>query len=152
MIEWSIWADIATVLTSISLIGAIISLARETRTQNLQSFFYLHGYLSQDEFSKARKAIRTEQFCKLYSSWTEEDKMNANKVCASYDQTGIFLSMGILDKKTMQEFLSSSWGDSIIDQYESLAPFLDDNQTPTQTGREFFRHFAWLYNEAKKYH
>lgn len=144
--------QIASVVTMISVVAAIISLKRDIRTQNLQSFFYLHGYLSQEEFSIARKKVRTELFHKPYSEWTPEDKSYANRVCASYDQTGILISIGALDENTKEQFLSSSWGNSIIDQYESLKPFLDDNQTPHQTGREFFKHFTMLYQETLQYH
>lgn len=147
---WEIAADVATVITSISLIIAIIQLIREKGNENTESFFYLHKYLSQEQFSTARKRIRTELFKKAYSEWTEDDKEQANRVCASYDQAGILLN-SVVNPKTAKGFLSSSWGQSIIDQYESLTPFLDDKQTPTLTGKQFFRHFTWLYHQAKKY-
>lgn len=150
--DWALIANIATVITSISLVAAIIQLISETKAQNLQSFFYLHKYLSQDSLGFARKVVRTKLCNSPYEQWGEEEKEFANRVCASYDQTGILISIGILSKKTKVGFLLSSWGRSIVDQYESLKPFLDDKQTPNQTGREFFWHFAWLYKEAKKYH
>jgi hypothetical protein len=149
--DWAFIADIAAIITTVSLVIAVAQLIRSMKTQDLQSFFYIHNYLSQDEFSNARKKIRTELFCTVYSCWGDEEKKSANRVCASYDQAGLLISIGVLNKKTKREFLSSSWGRSIIDQYESLKPFLDDYQTPTQTGREFFKHFTWLYNEALKY-
>lgn len=141
----SLATQAATVIALISLIAAILSLKRDIRSQNLQSFFYLHRYLSQEEFSIARKKVRTDLSHKPYEQWNEEDKLCANRVCASYDQTGILIAIGALDENTCEQFLSSSWGNSIIDQYEALKPFLDDNQTPHQTGREFFKHFTKLY-------
>lgn len=75
---------------------------------------------------------------------------SANRVCASYDQAGIMLGAGLLNKKTKREFLRSSWGQSIIDQYNVLQPFLKDMQTPTMTGHDFFKHFVWLYEETKR--
>ena len=144
--NWEIAANIAEVLTSISLLATMIQLIREMRTQSWESFFYVHEYLSQDQFGEARKKVRTELYKKEYTEWTEEDKMAANRVCASYDQAGILLSQGLLNKRTRSGFLGSSWGRSIIDQYESLTPFLDDMQTPTQTGREFFHHFGGRLN------
>lgn len=129
----------------------MIQLAREVKSQNLQSFFYLHEYLSSDNFGQARKEVRTTM-CKIpYSQWSDEQKTLANKVCASYDQAGILLGVGALDKRTRVFFLSSSWGQSVIDQYETLEPYLNDFQTPTMKGLEFFKHFTWLYNEACKY-
>ncbi len=148
---WEIAANIAEVVTSISLVVAIIQLIREKGNENTSAFFYLHQYLSQEQFSIARKKVRTELFKKDYTTWTEEDREQANRVCASYDQAGILISGGVINPKTARGFLSSSWGRSIIDQYECLHAFLDDKQTPSQTGKEFFHHFTWLYLQAKKY-
>ena len=149
--RWEIAADVATIVTSISLIVAIVQLIREKGNENTASFFYLHKYLSQEQFSIARKKVRTELFKKPYHEWTDQDKEEANRVCASYDQAGILISAGVVNGKTAKGFLSSSWGRSIVDQYECLADFLNDKQTPSQTGKEFFHHFTWLYNQAKKY-
>lgn len=57
----------------------------------------------------------------------------ANRVCASYGQAGILISGKVINPKTAREFLNSSWGISIIDQYECLGNFLNDYQTQTQT-------------------
>lgn len=148
----SILAQFATVLTGASIFFAMLQLSREFRVHNLQSLFYLHQYLSQIELGRSRKRVRTELFDKPYVHWSDEDKQAANSVCASYDQAGILLSAGILDNKTCRSFLSSSWGESICDQYEALKPFLDDKQTPSKIGREFFNHFSWLYRAASTYH
>ena len=148
---WEIAANIATIVTSISLIFTVVQLIREKGDENTASFFYLHKYLSQEQFSAARKKVRTELYKKDYAEWTEEDREQANRVCASYDQAGILISARVINARTVKGFLSSSWGRSIVDQYEGLTPFLEDLQTPTQKGKEFFQHFTWLYHEAKKY-
>lgn len=145
---WQLIANIATALTSVGLIIAVVQLIKESRVENAQSFFYLHGYLVQEEFSHARATVRTRLYKMPIEDWSKSDKEEANRVCASYDQTGIFLMMGILDRKTKKRFLQSSWGQSIIDQYEGLEQFLNQQQTPTKTGRDFFEHFTWLYHEA----
>jgi len=150
--DWTAISGIATSVTSLGVIITLVQLTRETRVQNTQSFFYLHGYLSQQDFSTARKHVRTDLTHKEYSLWDEADKQMANMVCASYDQTGILIELGILDKSTETGFLRSSWGESIVDQFEVLRPFLNDMQTPHQTGREFFHHFTELYTMAKPYH
>jgi hypothetical protein len=48
--------------------------------------------------------------------------------------------------------MSSSWGESICDQFEALQDYLADKQTPTRTGAEFFKHFTALYDEAHVHH
>jgi hypothetical protein len=149
--DWELLANVTEIVASLSLIAVVIQLIRDKRTQNLEAFFYLHGYLAQDELSVARKKVRTELNYKDYADWTDEDRAFANKVCASYDQTGMLMEMKVIDKKTGEAFLHSSWGQSIVDQYEALLPFLGEKQTPILTGKEFFKHFTILYEKAKKY-
>jgi hypothetical protein len=95
--------------------------------------------------------VRTELCKKPYADWTDDDKQAANDVCASYDQAAILLAARVLDSGSEKHFLRSSWGKSICHQYELLKDFLDDRQTPTETGREFFRHFGELYAKARRY-
>jgi uncharacterized protein with von Willebrand factor type A (vWA) domain len=141
--------SIIDVITSMTVFIAVVQLIRQIKTENAQSFFYMHQYLSQEEFSTARKFVRSTLYKIPYSAWTEEHKDYANKVCSSYDQAGILLKTGAISKKNIALFLSSSWGQSIIDQYESLTAYLDDKQTPNKTGREFFVHFTELYEKVK---
>jgi hypothetical protein len=145
-------AQVTTIVASLGLIIAIVSLAREIRTQNLQSLFYLHQYLAQDEFSEARRLVRTHLFSRPYEKWSEGDRAQASKVCASYDQAGILIEAGILASDARDLFLRSSWGESICDQYEALGGFLSSRQTPKKTGAEFFHHFTSLYQRASAYH
>jgi hypothetical protein len=147
----SVIADIATTLASISVLVALLSLKQEAKNARVQAFFYLHGFLATDTLNASRKHIRTTLAHVPYEEWDEKAKSDANNVCASYDQAGILLSTKALDNNTKKRFLESSWGVSIIDQYRLLSDFLDDNQTPYATGREFFEHFKWLNNEAEKY-
>ena len=144
-------AQLATVVTSISILIALVQLIREMRAQNMKSFFYLHEYLSQSEFGDSRREVRTRLYRLPYEQWTEEDKAHANTVCASYDQAGILIKAGVINNRTKAAFLKSSWGQSIIDQYEALGEYLAAQQTPTQTGYEFFVHFGELYKEVKAY-
>ena len=147
---WELVANIATSVTSVTLVLAIVQLIREARVQHTQSFIYLHSYLAQQEFSLARKHVRTELLTKPYETWSADDLCAANTVCASYDQMGILITLGVLDRRTRRGVLASSWGKSILDQYEVLEPFLSSLQTPHQTGREFFRHFGELVEEARR--
>lgn len=145
-------ADLGSAIGGIGLLIAVVALVKQLRAQNLQSLFYLHQYLAQDAFSAARQRVRTRLHAVAYGDWTDDDKAAANKVCSSYDQAGLLIGAGVLAKDTRKVFLSSSWGESVCDQYESLEPFLDAQQTPTRTGREFFAHFTALYTEASQFH
>lgn len=152
-LQWiQIGAQIATIITSLSVMIVFLRFVNDLKNQRLQSLIYLHQYLSQDDFSIARRAIRTDLYRKQYSDWTDEDKSFANRVCSSYDQAGIMITGGIIDYNTAKVLLKSSWGESICDQYEALKDYLDDKQTPTRTGREFFRHFGDLYEMTCPFH
>lgn len=140
--------DIASIFSSLAVLVAVIQLIRESKGEKLSNFLYLHEYLSQNDLMCARSKVRNELFKKDYQQWSENDKQCANLVCSSYDQTGILIDSGIIDKNIINKFLSSSWGQSIIDQYEALAPFLNDLQTTSQTGKDFFAHFTLLYDRT----
>lgn len=139
-------------ISALAIVVAVAQLTREVRASSVQSLFYLHQYLAQDTFSHARKVVRTQLCNKPYKDWTNDDRDAANRVCASYDQAGLLMGAGIIPKRVKKLFLASSWGNSICDQFETLFPFLDDQQTPTLSGRQFFRHFSWLYEEASAIH
>ena len=147
-----IGAELASIVGGFSVLFLALSLFA-VRYQNMQSFIYLHTYLSQDQFSTARQKIRTELCKKPYDAWNDQDIANANRVCASYDQAGIFVTRGILNHHYQKIFLRSSWGESVRDQYEALKPYLDNSRSPTdRSGMEFFKHFAELYKRCCKYH
>lgn len=136
------FAELGSALAGFSVFFAVWQLTKEMRGQNLQSLFYLHEYLAQEAFSSARRLVRTELYARPYAEWVQSDRAAANDVCASYDQAGLLLSAGILRHDTRRLFMSSSWGESICDQFEALHEYLGDQQTPTHTGSEFFRHFT----------
>jgi hypothetical protein len=149
--DWILLANVGTTLAGFSVVFVVIQLAKDTKSQNVQSFFYLHSFLTQSHFNAARKKVRTELYAKPYQEWDKDSDCDAaNSVCQCYTEAGVLINSGAIDKKTILMFYNSYWGDSIIHQYEVLSPFLDDSQTPELTGREFFSHFTWLYDEVKK--
>lgn len=152
MNTFEIISAIANIATSVGLIITIIVFITQIKQSNTDTFLYVHQYLSQSEFSEARKYIRTQLTNLPYAHWEETDKNNANIVCSSYDQAGILITSNIISKKYRKIFLKSSWGESIVHQYEKLSPYLDNEQAPGLTGREFFVHFKTLYEQAKIYH
>jgi hypothetical protein len=144
-------SQISQIVTATALVLGVLQLRKEYIGQNNNSLVYLHNYLSKDQFIEARHEIKVNLRFKDYDEWTDEDRSMANLICSSYDQAGILLAFGIVNAKTKRKLLASSWGVSICDQYECLAHYLEAKQTPSQNGKEFFKHFVALYNEAKKY-
>ncbi|MFT3714643.1 MAG: hypothetical protein QM774_01465 [Gordonia sp. (in: high G+C Gram-positive bacteria)] len=107
-------AQISTALGGFSIMIAMFALLKERRTENLANLFYLHQYLAQEEFSAARRRVRTSMYSKPYDEWSTDDLIAANRVCTCYDQAGLLLGVGAVNKKTVQQFLSTSWGESIL--------------------------------------
>lgn len=142
-------AHAGAILSGIGVIFVGLALIWQRRSVRHQSLLHLHQYLAQDAFSASRHRVRTELYQKPYGNWNDRDKDDANSVCASYDQAGLLISNGTIDKKTTNSLLESSWGESVCDQYEALTPFLSDYQTPNKTGYEFFFHFTGLYKKAR---
>jgi hypothetical protein len=116
--------------------------ARETMMS--QTLVNLMGYLNDESRSEARQILRLELSTKPYSTWTAEDKRVARVVCASYDLVGTYVRSGLVDTS----LLFTSWGSAILSAHEWLRPFLDDSQTPEETGRHYWHNFEWL-SEAR---
>ncbi|SOD94610.1 hypothetical protein SAMN05421508_10454 [Caenispirillum bisanense] len=142
---WSTVADFATALTLLATAGVLIGLVNTLRDQRRQALLYLHGYLARDELSAAREAVRCRLSTIPYAAWTDDDKLHASRVCASYDQAGFLMETKVIAPAQAELLLRSSWGESVCDQYEALEGFLDARQTPSKTGRAFFVHFGRLY-------
>lgn len=122
----------------------------ETAMGEAGGFLYLHRYLSRPEHGQARQHVRTQLPGKLFADWSPTDSASASVVAASYDQAQILIRSGAITGPQREFFLSSSWGESICHQYETLDRFLAHRQTPTATGKAFFRHFAELYEDAAR--
>ena len=144
--------QIATLMTALATPITVLVMATQLylnrKDEQVSRLYYLHNYLVGSQFGHARYHVRHELVNKPYEDWSPEDHAQANLVCGSYDQAGILFSLGLVSPKLRRSFLSSSWGESVCDQYEILGPFLKDQQTPCKTGEEFFEHFRRLHDEA----
>lgn len=149
-----ILADIAIILTGVGVIIVAFGVWNEYKVGRNHSLFYFHKYISREEFSFARRHVREKLAAKAYPEWSDEDKAEANRVCTCYDQAGIFIQDRIIDRRSAETLLRSSWGESICHQCEALVRYLDDRRVGVsdERGVEFFRHFVYLYDEARKYH
>jgi hypothetical protein len=142
----------ATVVLAIGVWFAWKTLGIQEDQKYAEGLFHMHQILMTPDFVKARRYMRTNRQRlreKKVEDWCSEDLQNADLVCASYDQAGVLTKAGLLSKKNRDEFFGSSWGDSIVDQYEGLAPYLDAEAAGGQPYRAFFRHFGELYATSK---
>lgn len=149
------WATVGAVIVSICALVVTFRLAR--RQSQLTAFSNLHHYLSREDLQKARMVFRSGKRPQIYAEWDDQLKDAANRIAGSYDQAGLILSVNsMIGKSERQLLLKSSWGDSILDQFEALWPFLEQDQRSGRvcpegrSGFAFFRHFQDLYFFARR--
>lgn len=128
-----------------------------SRSENSKILLYLHEYLSRNEYRDARRHIKFSMLgndgeIKHWLDWTNVDKKFAYEVCSCYDQAGFLLLSDLVDDKTRQFFLRSSWGESIKEQYKNLSLYLQTAQSETDGGppSKFFKHFVELHERAQR--
>ena len=158
--DWKEIRDVAAVLAALfTVVLVAVQIRNSVHEKRMQGLLYLHEYLSREEFSTARREVRSRLKDIPYEVWSKDEKNceYANRVCVSYDQAGILVLNEIIHRPKADQFFSSSWGDSVIHQYRILEEYLSHQKVPNSdssagddeaTGREFFRHFAELYEHV----
>jgi len=150
----------------VSVIGAIVSglaarrtkahMRAERRTWEAQRVIYLHGFLTAPHYADARRRLRSLNGD--IKNWVpaEHDK-DMDVVSTGYDQAGFMLLdndyVAEADRKTL---LGSSWGQSIVDQYELIRKREEvlektsdaSGRANLRTTQNFFKHFTKLYQET----
>jgi hypothetical protein len=127
----------------------------EKRSWGVQRFTYLHEFLSDERYAKARYRLRkARKNGETYNPNEHDDPMDT--VCACYDQAGlILLDADYIEDFDRSKFLKSSWGNSIIEQYEIIRQFEIEREAanggnapnPYST-QDFFEHFRNLYDKT----
>lgn len=134
---------------TIGVIIAAVTLYKHWRVAQIQNFFYLHNLLSRQEYAAARRKMReygkSPRFRKD-KTFPKSLKESADLVCASYDQAGILIEAGLLSSRDRRKFYESSWGQSIVEQFEWLRLYLNE---PGKDRIEFFRHFVALSGKVR---
>ena len=167
--DWGLFANVATVISSISVLFAIFSLVHEMKQQRWQKYIYLDERLATDLLNDARVTVREGKptldaegnivvdengqpvftgclVDKPLVDWSAEDRLRANLICDSYSSVGLMLRSGFLDNRLKDFFLSQeAWGRSIIIQYHILEDFSKD----LKKSESLYPSFEWLYREAK---
>lgn len=64
----------AAILTGLSVVIVVLQFTKSVRVQNLQAFFYLHQYLSSNDFGEARHLVRKILYKTDYLNWTVNEK------------------------------------------------------------------------------
>ena len=145
-------AQASSVLASATIIFAIFAYRREIRGQNLAGLFYLHQYLSRDQFADARRVSLTRLAHVPFEEWTDDDREAAYRLCLSYEEAALLLGGEVLNDRGRQLMLASYWGRSICTHHAILKDYLASKVTPSLTGAEYFPNFITLHEVAKAFH
>lgn len=105
-----------------------------------QNFLALAKFLQSEDVRDARRVVLQELKGRDYSSWTDDEKSAAGKVCSSYVVAALVLQSGLVDD---QPFIQT-WGPSIRLCHQILEPFVKDLQQPTMSGPTYWAAFDQL--------
>src|SRR5262249_31168440 len=108
-------AKIATVIAACGVLIALRQLHAQRTASRTQNMIALVQFLSQKEFSTARRVVRLELSKKTnYDQWTDDDKASAALVCGSFDSAGMLIKLGFA---RLEDFLYS-WRESVHHLYD----------------------------------
>jgi hypothetical protein len=139
-------ANIGQVIGSLAIVLLLYQLRATKRAEIGRNSIELLKYLQQEQIQSARRQVITRLRGKPLDQLNDEDSAAAGTVCASYDQAGVLIKRGIVDK-TM--FLHT-WGASIVVTRFILSSFIE--QRRQEMGATYYEHFDWLRDQAQKYH
>lgn len=115
-------------------------------TAKAQSGLALVDFLQEPEVREARHTVRAVLSTKPMKHWSIEEKAHASRVTANYDVAGALVKAGLAPI----ELIAANWGPSIIHCYETLEPWIQENQTRPGSQVSYWSNFNWLYQQAKK--
>jgi hypothetical protein len=104
------------------------------RTQNLMELF---TFMHQSEYRDARNVVRSPKF-------DGSDKASVYKVCSHFDFAGVVVRADLVDA----HLFLSYWGDTLRVFNAALGDFLSQEQAKGLTGRQMWKDFAWLLDQA----
>jgi len=119
----------------------------ETRRSTYAVAFKAVYDILQDEGKRTdRRLVLSDLAKKPYASWTPQDKLSAERVCASYDCAGIMCR-----NRLLPVFLvADGWGASLRGCWKTLLPLVNDYRL-ARNAKEYWDDFEWLARQAERY-
>ncbi len=108
------------------------------QTRRTENLLVLFQYLHQAEFRDARNVLRDPKV-------REVNDPAAKKVSSSFDFAGLFVRADLVDNDIFFWY----WGDALRNLGDVLESFLETEQLKDLTGRQYWKDFAWLIEQAK---
>ena len=153
--NWNEVLAVVQVLTSVAIVctflvylGQLFAMRKQlavaqssSRNQNLLT---LIAFLQNPDLVRARGVLfQLLDDSKPLSEWTTEERWQAERVCASYDVTGIVLREG---DAVSNDAIAGNWRYSIQRAHAATADMMDLYQA--NRGADFWANFDWLARET----
>jgi hypothetical protein len=126
----------------LKLMGVQLEEVRQTTTAG--HILTLLGLMEAEDIRMARVLVHTHLHKKHFTTWTEEERRAASKVCTAYTNAGTVLKSGLVPIGPIIE----SWGSSLRLAYEILEPFIRDMQQAEMVGSAYWADFDWVYQQT----
>lgn len=130
---------LATFVACVAAAAQVISLGRQRKYAMTQALFQLQLFLAQPHFRSARAAVRLD-------NWDGTNPEAAGLVCSSFDFAGLMVRRGLVDQDVFFEY----WGPVLCLFQKRLGNFLDETVGGDLRGRDYWRDFCWIIEEAKR--
>lgn len=140
------WGAVGAISGALSIILLIVSLwyvRREIREMRIATYASTYQaareMLQNEDVRAARRLVFKELSAKPFDTWSEQEKLEAEKVCHSYDCVAQMVRYGFLPK----DYIVDNWGGSLRNSWPILAPLVHSYRA--QSGfAESWDDYEWL--------
>lgn len=162
MSETPLWFLIIQIITTVTLVATLGIFLAQLHTMNgqlgtmqkqldvarestlAQNTLAVAQYLSQPEIRAGRRYIFRQLGDKPIASWTDEDRIEAERVCSSYDVTGLLVRARIVDR----DVIVTNWGMTLSRLYLIAQPLIVDMRK-LSGDPNYWHNFEWLATLAR---
>ncbi|MET8653914.1 DUF4760 domain-containing protein [Nocardia aurea] len=147
--------DSAAIAAAAGVSTAVIALVAATlviwqvsemrRATYATAFKAVHDLLQQEELRQDRRFVLTTLRPRPVDTWTNDEIVRAERVCASYDAVGIMCRMKFIPI----DVVAVSWGDSLRTSWTILRPLVERYRAE-RGAPEFWNDFQRLAGRANE--
>jgi len=137
---------VSAVALLVTVLIMAIQIKEMRRATYAAAFKAVYEILQTDDLRAARRTVMVSLAGKPFESWTDEEKLIADKVCASYDVVAIMVRHGMVPADVVAE----NWGDSLRRTWRVVSPFINANRVQ-RNSRGLWDDYEWLAGQAIKF-
>jgi len=137
----AILAIIVSLVSALAAVGSWFAARRQLqaaeRAKEAETLLALFEFLHQNEQRTYRNRLRDP-------AATEVDTEAARAVASAFDFAAVFVRHGLVEKTVFLDY----WGDQLSFLALRMAAYLDAPLFGGETGRQYWKDFAWLLDAA----